>query len=46
MNNALFVGKSTDEDIPSEIYWCNQCHTPIFQLINQMDKGNLSVFAA
>lgn len=32
-------GKSTVEDIPSEIYWCNQCHTPIFQLINQMDKG-------
>lgn len=32
-------GDSTIEDLPIEIYWCNQCNTPIIQMVNQMDKG-------
>lgn len=32
-------GAVTVEDIPTEIYWCNHCQTPIIQEENQADKG-------
>lgn len=32
-------GEITGEDIPVEIYWCEDCKTPIIQNVNQADKG-------
>lgn len=32
-------GAVTVEDIPTEIYWCSHCQTPIIQEENQIDKG-------
>lgn len=32
-------GSKTVEDIPTEIYWCDHCKTPIINLENQADKG-------
>ena len=32
-------GSITVEDIPTEIYWCSHCYTPIIQEENQADKG-------
>lgn len=32
-------GANTVEDIPTEVYWCSQCCTPIIQEENQADKG-------
>lgn len=32
-------GTVTVEDIPTEIYWCSHCRTPIIQEENQADKG-------
>lgn len=32
-------GAVTVEDIPTEIYWCSHCQTPIIQEENQADKG-------
>lgn len=29
----------TVEDLPIEIYWCNNCEIPLIQTVNQMDKG-------
>ena len=29
----------TSEDLPIEIYWCNECKTPIVTEVNQADKG-------
>lgn len=33
-------GAVTVEDIPTEIYWCSHCQTPIIQEENQFDKGS------
>ena len=33
-------GAVTVEDIPTEIYWCRHCQTPIIQEENQVDKGS------
>ena len=32
-------GAITVEDIPTEVYWCSHCCTPIIQEENQADKG-------
>lgn len=32
-------GETTVEDIPAEVYWCQECETPIIQTVNQLDKG-------
>lgn len=32
-------GTGTTEDIPTQVYWCNECKTPIIQEVNQADKG-------
>lgn len=32
-------GTITAEDIPTEVYWCDHCCTPIIQEENQADKG-------
>lgn len=32
-------GSSTVEDIPVEVFWCNNCKTPIIHNINQVDRG-------
>ena len=36
-------GAVTVEDIPTEIYWCSHCQTPIIQEENQADKGICSL---
>lgn len=32
-------GEVTIEDIPVEVYWCENCKTPVVQNINQADRG-------
>lgn len=32
-------GSETIEDLPIEIYWCDNCKVPVIQTINQADKG-------
>lgn len=32
-------GSVTVEDIPVEVYWCEECKTPIIQNVKQADKG-------
>jgi phosphoadenosine phosphosulfate reductase len=32
-------GSETVEDLPVEIYWCDDCRIPIIQITNQADKG-------
>ena len=32
-------GATTIEDLPVEVYWCNNCCAPIIQTTNQADKG-------
>lgn len=32
-------GAITEEDIPIEIYWCDDCKTPIIKAINAIDKS-------
>ncbi len=32
-------GTATTEDIPTEVYWCDECKTPVIQEVNQADKG-------
>jgi len=32
-------GEETTEDLPVEIYWCDECKVPIIQTSNQVDKG-------
>jgi len=36
-------GTVTVEDIPTEIYWCSHCRTPIIQAENQADKGTCPI---
>ncbi len=36
-------GEITVEDIPVDIYWCEECKTPIIQSVNQADKGMCSI---
>ncbi len=36
-------GSATVEDLPVEIYWCDECRTPIIQLANQANKGSCSL---
>lgn len=36
-------GEATIEDIPVEIYWCNDCNIPIIQSTNQVDKGTCPI---
>lgn len=32
-------GEPTVEDIPTRVYWCSHCQTPVIQTVNQADKG-------
>lgn len=32
-------GEFTIEDIPVEVYWCDNCKTPVVQTVNQVDRG-------
>ena len=32
-------GSTTIEDIPTEVYWCAHCETPVIQAATQADKG-------
>lgn len=32
-------GSATIEDIPTEVYWCAHCETPVIQVATQADKG-------
>lgn len=32
-------GAATVEDLPTKIYWCDHCKTPIIQTVNQADEG-------
>lgn len=32
-------GEKTVEDIPTEVYWCDDCKVPVMQDVNQPDKG-------
>ena len=31
-------GKSTEQDIPVTVYWCEHCKTPIIREVNRIDK--------
>lgn len=32
-------GSATVEDLPTEVYWCKECQTPIIYNTNAVDKG-------
>lgn len=32
-------GNATDEELPTEVYWCEHCNIPVIQNVNQADKG-------
>lgn len=36
-------GSVTTEDLPTEVYWCENCRTPIIQTPIQADKGTCSI---
>ncbi len=40
-NNTIcpVCGATTTEDLPVEIYWCDNCRIPIIHTANQIDKG-------
>ena len=40
-NDAIcpVCGEEAIDDLPVEIYWCNQCKVPVIQTTNQADKG-------
>lgn len=37
--NCPVCGSVTIEDLPTKIYWCKNCKTPVIQTINQSDEG-------
>lgn len=37
--NCPICGEETAEDIPTEVYWCDDCKVPVMQEITQADKG-------
>lgn len=41
--NCPVCGSVTIEDLPTKIYWCKNCKTPVIQTINQPDKGICSI---
>jgi len=38
-NKCELCGNSTEQDIPVEIFWCDECKTPIIRLANDINKG-------
>lgn len=36
-------GAKTIEDIPNEIYWCDECRVPVIRNINQVDKESCPI---
>lgn len=36
-------GAKTIEDIPNEIYWCDECRVPVIRNINQVDKDSCPI---
>ena len=32
-------GHATEQDVPVEVYWCNECKTPIIKQANNIDKN-------
>lgn len=41
-----FCGTTTEQDIPTEIYWCKQCRTPIIRFANEFGKTHCPVCGA
>ena len=39
MYKRQICGAITIEDLPVEVYWCNNCCVPVIQTTNQADKG-------
>ena len=37
-NECELCGAKTEEDIPLEIYWCNECNAPIIKKANEREK--------
>ncbi|MCH3972835.1 MAG: phosphoadenosine phosphosulfate reductase family protein [Oscillospiraceae bacterium] len=37
--NCPICGEETVGDIPTEVYWCENCHVPVMQEVTQADKG-------
>lgn len=37
--NCPICGEETVEDIPTEVYWCEDCRVPVMQEVTQTDKG-------
>lgn len=44
-NNSVcpLCGTETTQDLPVEIYWCDNCRTPIIQTSTQADKGTCPI---
>ena len=38
-NRCPICNEETVEDVPVEVYWCANCHTPIIQTVSQVNKG-------
>ena len=38
-NKCPICGEKTTEDVPTEVYWCDECKIPVMQEISQADKG-------
>lgn len=36
-------GNTTVEDLPTKIYWCNHCKTPVIQYVNQANEGHCPI---
>lgn len=36
-------GNTTVEDLPTKIYWCGHCRTPVLQYVNQANEGYCSI---
>ena len=34
-----FCGSTTEQDMPSEIYWCSECQVPIIKFANELGKN-------
>ena len=37
-NNCELCGSLTEQDVPYEVYWCNNCKVPINKAANSIDK--------
>lgn len=37
-------GTTTEQDIPTEIYWCKECRTPIIKLADELGKKTCLIY--